>query len=62
MQNAAVWGIAALAFAVVVIVAFTAQILAGRPHGYMGRSSAIIGTALAVFAIATGVVLLLIGP
>jgi len=61
VQNATVWAIAALAFAVVVIVAFSAQILAGRPHGYMRRSSIIIGVALAAFALATGVVLLMIG-
>jgi hypothetical protein len=45
--------------AVVVILAFVVQILMGRIHGFVTRSTIIMSVAVVVLAVATGVIALI---
>lgn len=47
-----------VALAAVVILTFVVQILMGRIHGYVTRSTVIIGGAVVVLAVATGILAL----
>lgn len=48
-----------IALAVVVILTFVVQILMGRIHGIVTRSTIIIGAAVVILATATGVLALI---